>query len=346
MTTPIHTIGIVGGNLVAAMLCLEAKKRGIQTILLEPELRNIASEVADSHMTSTIHKQSLERLGLRTDALIFCTSNIPVLDGNFIEENRCYPGREGIELVASRVEQLVTAQLCDVPTPPFFHESNKLKFFKQLENIKLPFKLYQIYNDGYEMLEVNEPEDIENFLMEVDEEAVEWLIEEVTEYERILSITALANHQKVFTYPIQEENLKENDVKYISMPASITKSMEQKLSKYTRKILKEKECEGVFTLKFGVKKNRSVELININPGITVGDIATNHYTDLSVYEQFFNLIEGKPLKDGELMKPCTVTIVQRDDKNHIPAFPYHYYVMDKNNKMPVSLYVKQDNIEK
>lgn len=346
MTSPIRTLGIVGGNLLATMLCIEAQKRGIKTILLEPEINNIASEVADSHMTGIIDTQSIERLALRSDAVVFCTANIPVLDKGFIDENMLYPGGEGIDLVTNRVEQLVAASLSSIPTPHFYHQHNKKEFIKQLEEIALPFKLYQIYSDGYELIEVNELEDIETFREQMDEEAIEWLIEEVNEYERILSITAIVSPNKVFVYPVQEEMLKENDVKYITMPAEITKTMEQKIVKYIRKLLKERECEGLYTFKFGIKKNRSIELININPGITVGDIATNHYTDLSVYEQFLNLIERKLLKDGEIMRPCTVTVVRNGDDSHIPKFPYHQYVLDKMNKIPVSIYIKENKQEK
>lgn len=342
MISPIRTLGIVGGNLLASMLCLEAQKRGIQTILLEPEINNIASDLADSHMTSTIQAKSIERLALRTDAVIFCTANIPVLESKFIRTQTLYPSGDGIDLVANRVEQLVAASLCDIPTPKYYHQHNKLAFFKQLQDVTIPFRLYQVYDDGYDMIEINTPEDIEIFLMEIDEEAIEWLIEEVNTYEKTLSITALASPQKVFLYPVQEEKLEENDVKYVQIPANVTKTMEQKLGKYVRKLLKERETEGIFTFKFGMKKNRSIELININPGITVGDIATKHYTDLSVYEQFFNLLEMKLMKDGELLTPCTVTIAKEQDTSHVPSFPYHQYVLDRNNKLPISIYVKAD----
>ena len=345
MTSPIRTLGIVGGNLLASLICLEAQKRGIKTILLEPEIKNIASELADSHMITAIEAKSIERLALRTDALIFCTANIPVLERKFIDDNMLYPGGDGIELVANRVEQLVAARLCDIPTPEFYHEHNKSKLFKLFQEVTLPFRLYQVYNDGYDVIEVNEPEDIEDFILELNEEAIEWLVEEVNNYEKIISISALVAPNKVFVYPAQEEFLGEEEVKYIHIPASITKTMEQKLIKYTKKLLKERECEGLYTFKFGIKKNRSVELVTINPGITVGDIATNHFTDLSIYEQFLNLVERKLLKDGELLRPCTVTVVREKDEDHMPAFPYHHYTLDKVNKEPITIYVKGQEIK-
>lgn len=340
MKSSIQSIGVIGGNLLSTMICLEAKKRGIQTVLLEEEINSIATDVADQHIISTINSKAIERLALRTDAMIFCSSEIPILPKKLVEENKMYPSEQGIDLVANRVEQLMNAQLADVPTPKFYHQNNKIAFLEQMADIKIPFKLYQIYQDEYEITEVNEPEDIETFLFEIDDKAVEWLIEEVGNYDRVFSISAIKKSEKVYTYPVQEELLSEEDVKYVQVPADITKSTQQKLTKYAKKLLKEVETEGLFSFKFGMKKNRSVELLGINPGITVGDLVTKHCTDLSIYEQFFNLIEDEKLKDGVLTSRAMLTVVEARDCEHVPQFPYHKYLLDKNNKMPVSLYVK------
>ena len=129
------------------------------------------------------------------------------------------------------------------------------------------------------------------------------------------------------------------------MPADVSKAMHTKLSRYAKKILKDSETEGLFTFKFGVKRNRQVELMYINPGITVGDIATNHYTDLSVYEQLLNLIQGLPIKDGEVIKPSTTIVIKEEDTKNIPKFPYHHYHLDRYNKLPVSLYISESVIK-
>lgn len=339
----IKQLGIVGGNLLANMMCIEAKKRGIQTILLEPELNNIASESCDRHITATITAESIKRLALKTDAIVFCMANMPVLSSDFLKEHKVYPSEDGTSLISNRVTQLTAAELAQVPTPKYYHQNNKLAFFKQMEDISLPFRLYQVYEERYETLDVYTREDLENFLFEIDDSAIEWLIEEINDYDRFLSITALKTGDKVYTYPVQEEVLDDEAVKYIYMPAEITKAMHTKLSRYAKKILKDNVTEGLFTFKFGVKRNRQVEMININPGITVGDVATNHYTDFSVYEQFLNLIQGLPVKDGELIKPSTTMVIKESDTKHVPKFPYHHYHLDRYNKLPVSIYIQENS---
>ena len=341
----VETLGLVGGNLLASMLAIEAKKRGIKTFLLEPELNNIASEICDSHITASITKENIERLALKVDALVFCTSNIPVLKKDTLKTCKAYPQEEGVDLVTNRVHQLTLAELAEVPTPKYYHQNNKLKFFEQMTDVSLPFKLYQLYDDRHEVMDVYTKEDLEDFIYEIDDAATEWLIEEINDYERFLSLTVLKVEEKVYVYPVQEEVLNDEDIKYIYMPADITKSLHTKLTRFAKKLLKEIQTEGLFTFKFGVKKNRQVELININPGITVGDVGTNHYTDFSVYEQFINLIEGLPVKDGELLKPSITTVIKEGDASHRPAFPYHHYALDRHNSLPVAIYVKENTDE-
>lgn len=341
----VQTLGLVGGNLLASMLALEAKKRDIKTFLLEPELNNIASEICDHHIIAEVTKENIQRLALKVDGIIFCANNIPPLDQDTLKTCKAYPKEEGINLITNRVHQLTLAQLAEVPTPVYYHQNNKLKFFDQMTDVALPFKLYQLYEDRYDVMEVYTKEDLEVFIDEIDDGATEWLIEQINDYEKILSLTVLKKQEKVYTYPVQEEELNDKDIKYIYMPAHITKNLQTKLTRYAKKLLKEVDTEGLFTFKFGVKRNRQVELININPGITVGDVATNHYTDFSVYEQFLNLVEDLPLKDAQLLMPSVTTVIKEADLDHRPAFPYHHYALDRYNRLPVAIYVKENKQE-
>lgn len=337
----IETLGLVGGNMLSNMISIEAKKRCIKTILLEPELNNIAGETCDSHITAPITEDTVKRLALKTDAIVFCTGQLVSLPESLMKEHLIYPSENGLQLMNNRIHQLTAAELCEVPVPKYYHQNNKLTFFKQMEEIELPFRLYQIYEKHYDVLDVYTKEDLEKFLFELDDEAIEWLIEEINDYDRFLSVTALKAGDKVCTYPVQEEVLNDEAVKYIYMPAEISKAMHTKLTRYAKKILKDSETEGLFTFKFGVKSNRQVELININPGISVGDIATNHYSDLSVYEQLLNLIQGLPIKDGEVIKPSVTMVMKEENTKSIPKFPYHHYHLDRYNKLPVGLYLKE-----
>ena len=64
-----------------------------------------------------------------------------------------------------------------------------------------------------------------------------------------------------------------------------------------------------------------------------------------MYEQLLNLIQGLPIKDGEVIKPSTTIVIKEEDTKHIPKFPYHHYHLDRYNKLPVSLYISESVIK-
>lgn len=356
MEYTIETLGLIGGNLLAAMLAFEAKKRGIKTILLEPELKNIAGDYVDKHIVSKVEADAIERLALRTDCIIFCTGNmtgqtphntqVPVMNQKILKDLISYPNGVGLELVGNQIQQLLTAQLSGIPTANFFTLATQVELIETIPTLSLPVKIYAVCQDHYKLYTIENLDDVEILLNETLKDYQEWVVEEINEYDRILSISTLVTEGKVYTYPLQEEALKESDVKYIHMPAPVTVTMEKRIIRYVKKLLKEQEYEGLYTFKFGIKKNKGLELIYINPGISVGDIATLHYTDLSIYEQYFNLIEGKAMKNGELEKNSIVTVVKNKDQAHQPLFPYHQYIFDKDNTLPVSIYVKAEEVDK
>lgn len=342
----IRTLGIVGGNLEAALLCQQARLRGIKTTLLEPEMSNIATHFADEHITAPTTNENLKKLSMRAQSIIFCTDSIPKVAEQLDKNYPLFPSGDGLELIAGRIQQIQFANTLDIPVPNHFHQNNKEVFFEDLENIEVPFRFYQVFDAYHEVMEVLTPDELGDFIFEVSDEASEWLIESIGTYDKILSITALKDEKgKVIIYPVQDEELDADDVKYITVPAEITKTTAQKLQRYVRKMMKAMNTAGLLSFKFGMKKNKSLELLHINGGITLGDIATCHYADFSVYEQYINLICGEPIYEPTLIRPSKVTIVLEDDAAHIPEGPYHQYVVDHKEESAVSIYVSALPIE-
>lgn len=349
MEQTIKTIGLVGGNMLSAMLATEAKKRGIKTILLEPELRNIASDYVDQQMVATINDETLSRLALRTEAMILCTTNlngqtdtegkIPLLNDTLFEDCNIYPNRAGVELIGSPIQQLLTAQMCEIPTPKLIAIDNPVELMEYLATIQLPVTLYSMNQENYKVDTVKDLETMKRFLEEALKNWDEWLIQIESTYERVLSVSALVREGKVALYPIQEEKFQEEQVKVIEVPAKITQTMEKKIGRLIRKLLQYDDYEGLYTFKFGIKSNRSLELTEISSGRSAGDLATNHYTDLSLYEQYLNLIEGYPIKNAEHFKDHEVIVVKQEEKQYIPPFPYHQYRFDRYNNVPICIYV-------
>lgn len=336
----IRTLGIVGGNLEAALLCQQARLRGIKTTLLEQDLSNIATHFADEHITAPINNETLKRLSKRVEHILFCTDSIPKEAEVLGKDYPLSPSGDGLELIAGRIQQIQFAESLDIPVPNHFYQNNKEAFFEAIEDLELPFRFYQVFEEYHEVMEVLTPDELSDFIFEVNDEAREWLLETIGTYDKILSITALKDASgKIVMYPVQDEELDAEDVKYITTPADITKTTTQKLQRYVRKMMKGMATTGLLCFKFGMKKNKSLELLHINAGITLGDLATCHYADFSVYEQYVSMLLGEPIYEPTLIKGNQITIVLENDGARVPQGPYHKYVLDHQEEGAVSIYV-------
>ncbi|MGL4738278.1 MAG: ATP-grasp domain-containing protein [Cellulosilyticaceae bacterium] len=336
----IRTLGIIGGNLEAALLCQQARLRGIKTTLLEQDLNNIATHFADEHITAPINNETLKKLSRRVESILFCTDSIPKVAEQIAKEYPLFPSHQGLELIAGRIQQIQFAKSLEIPVPHHFYQNNKEDFFEDLENLELPFRFYQVFDTYHEVMEVLTPEELSEFIFEVNDEAREWLLESIGTYDKILSVTALKDQTgKIVLYPIQDEELDAEDVKYITTPAVLTKTATQKIQRYVRKMMKAMATEGLMCFKFGIQKNKSIELLHINAGITLGDIATCHYADFSVYEQYISMLLGEPIYEPTLHQASKVTIILENDEENRPEGPYHKYVVDHQAEGAVSIYV-------
>lgn len=336
--TKINKLGIVGGNITAAFLCLEATKRGIHTILLEPNVNNTATQFAKDHMIAEITIESIKRLALRVDTVVLCTTQLPFNIEQVSFEVPIYPSKDGMKLVCDRIYQLTLAKRLDIPVPEFNYYEVAGGNLEALKRITLPFTFYEKGDNFCNIIDVMSQEEVPAFVENLSDEGKEWLAEQLHDYNTILSITLLKDEEgKLYTYPVTEEN--NNDIGIqINVPSKVSKTLAQKITRYAKKILKEVETSGTFTFEFGIKQSKDIELMDITPGIAISDITSIHYADLSVYEQFLNRIEGLPLKQPETLQDSVLYFTRESQK--VCKLPYHRYIVDKQTKDAMAIYIQ------
>ncbi|ONI41595.1 hypothetical protein AN640_07885 [Candidatus Epulonipiscium fishelsonii] len=324
----IKTLGIVGGNLTSALLCLEAKKRNIKTILLEKEIDNIASNYASQQVVGELNTESIIRLNLRTDAIVFLTANIYKVEP---VHGPCFPTTEVLNLILNRIEQVKIAKKLKIPIPASFEgESTEFEF---------PYICHAVSETEYKYAKIDNIDELKTFL-EVDD-CIEFLIERAEEYNQFITVTAIKqSNNEIILYPIAVEGDIDGDVQsYIKTPSDLNKTNNKKITTYVKKILRHLPSTGMFTFKFGIKEDKSIEFLAINPGISVGDIQSNHYTNLSVYEQFLNLIEGKGIYEPILYEESCIYITHQNDSISDLTLPYHVYNFESKYETSIKVYV-------
>lgn len=340
----IKNISIIGGGISAVLLCNEAAKKGITTTLLDPDIGCLGANIATEHMIGTLTEENLEKLAFRSDAIIFNSTSNNIIN----EKLKCnlYPKVQVINKLNNRYQLLQMAQSLKIPVPAFYYQENKSLFMKELKEISVPFRFYQLFEDRIEKIDVLTEADLSNFIFEVDEKADAWLIEEINTYDKIvIHIVLVDSNNKVVSYSSFEKTFSKGALSTLCTPATVSKTMLQKLNTYTNKIAKNLEGPGVFSIQYGIKKNRSAELRNIVPKIDITGILTQTSYNLSVYEQTLNMLLGYPLVSPKQSSSANGYVFSENKKGHLPAEPkgaYHIYSA-RYNRIYIEQSVDENN---
>ena len=334
----IKQIGIVGGGTSALMLCIEAAKVGIRTSLLDPKVGCIGSQLANEHIISAITNESIQKLSLRCDAIIFNTKLDFEL--NVKLHAKTYPSKETMKDLCHFKNVQDILEFLDIPAPKVYYQDNKQQAFTQIEDLEMPFRFIKQYTDRTEQMAVYNKEDLADFILEVDEGADSFILQPITKYSRIITFLCIVDEdEKVYIYDPVEESNDEDKTCHLKISDSLSKTMLTRLNRYNKKLLKEINGTGAFTIKYGIKANKRVELIDITPELSMAGLLTLEAYELSIYEQYLHLLMGMSINKPELEAYVQGTIKpvngQKEEKG-----VYHFYQLGQNQ-----LYIKRDKEE-
>lgn len=284
-------IGIVGGGISSLMLCIEAAKMGIRTCLLDPKVDCIGARVATEHIVGTITKENVKKMSLRCDAMIYNTK--PAFEIDIKLHTTMYPYKEQINELYRFKNIMDILELLEIPTGKIFYQENNQDTFKELEHLEMPFRFIKQYQRDVKQLDIFSKEDLKDFMMEMDEEAESFVLQPLAEYKQVIACICLVDEKgKIYQYYPIEERTEDQNIYILSIGDSLSKSMCSKLARYNRKLLKEIQGVGAFTIKYGVKSNKSVEFIEITPELGAGSLLTLEAYDRSIYEQYIRMVLG------------------------------------------------------
>lgn len=334
----VRRVGIVGGGVSALMLCIEAAKAGIATTLLDPKVDCVGAQIATEHILATINNENIEKLSLRVDAIIFNTK----LDFPLECRLHCktYPSKSAMGEMSNPKGILELLEVLEIPTAPTYYQDNKEMAFEKIENLTLPFNFIKQYGSRSELKRVETHEDIADFILDMDENIDSFTIQLIPEYAKnIVSVIIVDENGKANIYDPLEITYEAKKVCSVKIADDLTKTMIQKIARLNRKMIKELEGAGVYTIKYGIKANKSLELMEITPEIDMAALLTLEAHDASIYEQYMHLVMDMPIISPTLESYAHGTIKETGkvvEKNKV----YHMYNLGLTN-----LCITRNNIE-
>lgn len=294
----IEKIGIIGGGISAALLCLEAKKKGLKTTIVDPDINCLASKIADEHLVSSLDKNILLKISHRTDVIVFTKKleNISDYDILIKEKAIVYPQVEVLETLSSRELFLETMDERDIPVANYKKLKDELEVIEFLKDAELPISMTKHYHSESDKILLLSNDDIVDLLIEVDKPADYWLVEELPIESVELSIGVTRDiKNKMHTYSVTEDIYDGSSWVQSYVPARITKTLQTKAIALAKRAIRSLGATGTFTVNISVSKEKKLTVRDIHPYALENAAYTLESCDISQYDHLIRTILGLPL---------------------------------------------------
>lgn len=335
----ITKIGIVGGGVSALMMCIEAMKLGMTTTLLDPKLDCVGAQVATEHILGVVNNENIEKLSLRVDVIVFNHK----LDFPLECKLHCktYPSKSAMNEMSNPKGMLELLEILEIPMPRVYYQDNKQMAFEKIEELSLPFNFIKQIGSRSELEYIATHDDMADAILGMDEGVEAFAIQTIPSYARhLVSLVIVDENGKAQIYDPLEVSYENDTVSSMEVAANLTKTTVQKIARFNRKLIKELEGAGVYTIKYGMKANKAIELVDITANIDMSALLTIEAHDMSIYEQYMHLIIGMPVMAPTLESLAQGTIKEInkvEEKNK----PYYMYNLGLTN-----LCITKNRIEK
>lgn len=301
--TSIEKIGIMGGGMNAALLCLEAKKKGIKTTIVDEDLYCPAANIADEHLVSPLNKDILFKLIQRTDGIVFTRKLEDIEDYRpLLKDNTpVFPEVEVLEILSSRQRFLWKMEQQELPIVKYKRLENEVEVLELLKDIELPISITKHYKSESESNQSDEilllsDEDVVDLLIEKDKKIDYWLVEQIHLEAMELSIAVTRDiKNKLYTYSIAEDVYDDGHWIQSHVPARITKTLQNKAIALAKRTIRKLGGIGTFTVNVLVSQDKTLYVRDVHPYALENAVYTNEGADISQYDHLIRVMLGLPL---------------------------------------------------
>lgn len=293
-------IGIVGGGINSALFCLEAKKKGIKTAILDPDMYCLAANIADEHLVAPFNESALLKLIHRVDAVLFTHKLDTQKDYKALlkESIPVYPEFETLETLFTRERFLWKMEQHDIPIMPYKILNDEIDVLEAIKNIDFPISVTQYYKGTIDSKDCNEiilksEEDIIDLFVEQQEKIDYWIVQENPEKNMELSVGVTRDSKsKLYVYSVAEDIYEKEELIKSYVPARTTKTLQNKAISISKRAVKALDGIGTFTVKLGVTKDKEIYVKNIVPYSIENSVYTNESCSISQNDHLLRVMLG------------------------------------------------------
>ena len=308
---PVQTIGVIGGGQLGRMLTLDAKRMGYDVIVLDPQERSPAGQVADEQIVAKYEDlEAIERLGKATDIVTYEFENIDIGSVRHLERigYRVMPSSDVLHVTQDRLREKTFARENGIATTEFAAVGSLAELHAAAESVGFPAILKTVRGgyDGKGQWRVDDLDAARKALDEANGKQLIW--ERLVALACEVSVIATRNaRDEIVTYPLAE-NTHDNGILATSIaPARVAPEIAKSAREMAIVTGRALGIVGTYCVEFFVTPWGDVLLNEIAPRPHNSGHYTIDVTPCSQYEQHVRAICELPLSPPRMLSNVIMT---------------------------------------
>lgn len=324
------TIGVIGGGQLSWLICVEAKKLGYKTIVLDPNDKCSASYVCDEVIKSSFSDYSnLELLCKKSNVVTYEFENIPSnLVNELSNKYNIYQGYYPLFLSQNRIREKDSFRKLGFDLPKYEKVLNYLDLKEKVSSIGFPciLKTTELGYDGKGQFVIRNEEDLKDLNNLEDNE---YILEEMINFDYEVSLICIKSNNDFIHFPVSK-NIHKNGILHLSIVGYDNLFIEESFINKIKDYFNHYNLKGIITF----------ELFKVGNKYYINEIAprphnSGHYTtDLCDYNQYSELVNC--VVGNKLNKP---NLLYKGIMYNILGQHYKYLDEFKNCKLKNKLYL-------
>ncbi|HEV3433619.1 MAG TPA: 5-(carboxyamino)imidazole ribonucleotide synthase [Nitrososphaera sp.] len=316
-------VGIIGGGQLGKMLAHEAKRMGLEVVILDPTRECPASSIADEQIVADFKDEdAISRLAEESDVL---TYEIELANSVALKnlELRRYPVRpapETLHVIQNKFRQKSFLRNHKIDVADFEMVTSEDHLYQLCKNFGFPVMLKACENsyDGRGNFLITSPDQVPKAFRYFSNNQI--MVEKFVPFTKEISIMVARNPSgDIASFPVAE-NIHKNSILDMSIvPARIDQETQLKAKRTAEMTMQVLKGSGIFGIEMFVTKNGDVLINEIAPRPHNSGHYTNEACSVSQFEQHLRAVLDLPLIKPELF--CPAVMVNILGKDHLDG-PY------------------------
>jgi len=332
---PGATLGVLGGGQLGRMFCMAARNMGYRTVVLDPDPKSPAAEVADHHLQADyIHRDSLQEMASMCDAITTEFENVPAQSLQLLSAHKpVHPSADVVAIARHRIQEKDYARASGLNLAPYALVKSAADFDTAIAITGLPgiLKTTTLGYDGKGQQIIQDKAQLQAAFYDLGQ--VECVLERKMELALEISVLLARNPGgEVACYP-PAENEHVNGILHKSIvPARVDEAIAEKARQQAIGLANKINYVGVLAVEFFITTDDRLIFNEMAPR----PHNSGHYTmDASVVSQFEQQVRvmcGLPPGDARLTSPVVMINLLGDlwpvnwqTCLHDPALKLHLY---------------------